>query len=80
MIGDSTDGEEVLVPEAVANVAGEISALGMGGQEIEILLRRDFEIAALRSSGQAQSEARRASCRPLILMPSRPIFGALAGA
>jgi len=39
------DGEEVLMTEAVADVAGEVSAFGIGGQEVAILLRREIEVA-----------------------------------
>jgi hypothetical protein len=36
---------KVAVPEAVADVAGEVPAFGIGGQEVAILLRREVEVA-----------------------------------
>jgi hypothetical protein len=35
----------MLVPEAIADVAGEILAFGIGGQEVTILLRREVKVA-----------------------------------
>ena len=53
---DSADSEEVLITEVVADVAGEVSALGIGGQEVATLLRREIEVAAEFTATKTQVE------------------------
>src|ERR1700685_1544191 len=49
-------GEEVLIREAVADVAGEVLALGFGSEEVAELLRRGVEVAVELAATKTQVE------------------------
>ncbi len=47
---------KVLITEAVADVAGEVFALGIGVQKVAILLRREIEVAVEFAAPKTQVE------------------------
>jgi hypothetical protein len=47
---------EVLIREAVADVAGKVLAFRIGGQEVAILLRGEIEVAIDFAAMEAQVE------------------------